>query len=120
MPVVREQHKISTQETCRVLGLPRAKQYREPVARVKEKQKLIIEIEAVINELPGYGYRRVTKELQRRNYHVNHKKILSIMRVEKLLCKRGKPRKTKTTDSNHSNQIYPNLIKKISPERLNQ
>lgn len=120
MPVVREQHKISTRATCRILGLPRAKQYRVSVARVEEKQKLVTEIEAVLNELPGYGYRRVTKELQRRNYAVNHKKILSIMRAEQLLCKRGKPRKTKTTDSNHHNQIYPNLIKKLAPERLDQ
>ena len=37
-------------------------------------------------EFPGYGYRRVTKELYRRGWSVNHKRVLRIMREESLLC----------------------------------
>lgn len=120
MPLVREQHKISIREVSRVLGLPRAKQYRVPVAQFSNRHELVSEIEAVLDELPAYGYRRITKELKRRNYHVNHKKILSIMRQEALLYNKSKVRKTRTTDSNHQNKIYPNLIKKLVPERLDQ
>jgi putative transposase len=118
VPLVRERTTCSTREICRVLQIPRAKQYRPRVE--SDNSQLVAQIEEVINELPGYGYRRVTKELHRRNQHVNHKKVLSIMRQEALLCKRGKKRKVQTTNSNHNNQIYPNLIKKLIPERPDQ
>jgi hypothetical protein len=89
-------HSLSTRETCRVLRLPRAKQYRVAVARVEAQ---------------------VAKELQRQNYNVNHKKILSMMRKEALLCTRGKPRKAKDPHSNPINSIFfmysPNLVGKL-------
>ncbi len=115
---MREKTTGSTREICRVLQLSRAKQYRTRVE--PDNSKMVKQIEAIITELPSYGYRRVTKELHRRNQHVNHKKVLSIMRQEALLCKRGKKRKVQTTNSNHNNQIYPNLIKKLMPERPDQ
>ena len=120
MQVVREQHKLSTRETTRLLGLARAKQYRSKLDS-HDKNKLVLQaIEQVISEFNGYGYRRVTKELHRRNLQVNHKKVLSIMQAEKLLCKRVKHRKINTTDSEHNNRIYPNLIKKLVPTRPDQ
>ena len=120
MQVVREQHKLSTRETTRLLGLARAKQYRSKLDS-HDKNKLVLQaIEQVISEFNGYGYRRVTKELHRRNLQVNHKKVLSIMQAEKLLCKRVKHRKISTTDSEHNNRIYPNLIKKLVPTRPDQ
>jgi putative transposase len=62
----------------------------------------------------------VTKELQRRSVLVNHKKVLSIMQAEQLLCKRGKRRKISTTNSDHANRVYPNLIGKLEPSRPDQ
>ncbi len=121
MPVVRETHYLSTRETCCILRVARAAQYRkERTERVELKMQLLVEIEQILTEFQGYGYRRVTKELHRRNQHVNHKKVLSLMRQEKLLCKRGKRKNPKTTNSNHSNQIYPNLIKKLTPSKPDQ
>jgi putative transposase len=121
MPSVREQYHLSTRETCRILGVARAAQYRKPrIERVERKVELLIEVERILTEFQGYGYRRVTKELHRRNQHVNHKKVLSLMRQEQLLCKRGKRKNPKTTNSNHSNQIYPNLIKKLKPSKPDQ
>ncbi len=67
-------------------------------------------IEHIILELPGYGYRRVTEELHRRQWQVNHKRVLRIMRRESLLC-HVKRRFTLTTDSQHSFQRYPNLLR---------
>lgn len=121
MPSVREQHDLSTREVCRMLRIPRAAQYRKPrTERVERKAELVVEVERILTEFQGYGYRRVTKELHRRNLHVNHKRVLSLMRQEQLLCKRGKRKNPKTTNSNHSNRIYPNLIKKLKPSKPDQ
>jgi putative transposase len=82
-------------------------------------QKLIIQIEAIIQEFPGYGYRRVTRELHRRDIPVNSKKVLRIMHQRGLLRK-TKRRWIKTTDSNHNHRIYPNLIKNLIITEPNQ
>jgi transposase InsO family protein len=70
-------------------------------------------------EFSKYGYRRMTKELQRRGYKINHKKVLRLMREENLLV-RKKKFKPITTNSNHSLLKYPNLIKDFMPAGLNQ
>ena len=120
MQVVREQHNLSTRETYRLLGLARAKQYRSKLDSHDKNKPVLQAIEQIISEFKGYGYWRVTKELHRRNVPVNHKKVLSIMQTEKLLCKRVKHRKISTTDSEHNNRIYPNLIVKLVPTRPDQ
>ena len=120
MQIVREKHKLSTRETYRLLGLARAVEYRSKPDQMNQNKSVLQAIEQIISEFNGYGYRRVTKELHRHNLQVNHKKVLSIMQAEKLLCKRGKHRKISTTDSDHNNRIYPNLIKKLVPTRPDQ
>lgn len=78
------------------------------------------EIQGIILEFPFYGYRRVSKELKRRELIVNHKKVLRIMRKDNLICRRKRAFKPVTTDSNHNYNIYPNLIKDIKLTGLNQ
>ena len=41
-------------------------------------------------ESPCYGYRRITAELQRGGFDVNHKRVLRLMREDNLLCLRHK------------------------------
>jgi transposase InsO family protein len=50
---------------------------------------------------PAYGYRRITAELNRRGFAVNHKRVLRLMRQDNLLCLRRKSFVV-TTDSRHS------------------
>jgi len=76
-------------------------------------------IEAMCLEFPGYGYRRVTKQLQYEGNVVNHKKVLRLMRESDLLC-RARHKRVMTTDSKHSFPRYPNLIKGMVISRLNQ
>jgi transposase InsO family protein len=76
------------------------------------------EIERIAMEFPRYGYRRMTAELRRRGYIVNHKKVLRIMREENLLVQVR--RYLKTTLSNHDLGRYPNLIKDMEIVRPNQ
>jgi putative transposase len=95
------------------MNLPRSTYYHQSKNNdVVDDSELIALIEAIIEEFPGYGYRRVTRDLHRRNKIVNHKKILRIMR-ERGLIKKHKRRWIKTTDSCHSHRIYPNLIQNL-------
>ena len=80
---------------------------------------VIDRIEAICLEFPGYGYRRVTKQLQHEGKVINHKKVLRLMRESDLLC-RARRKWVKTTDSKHPFDRYPNLIKGIAVNRLNQ
>jgi len=76
-------------------------------------------IEAICLGFPRYGYRRVTWHLRREGKLVNHKKVLRLMRESDLLC-RVKRKWVKTTDSRHPFHRYPNLIKGMVVNRLNQ
>lgn len=81
--------------------------------------KLKEAIEAVILRMPGYGYRRVTRELRRVGLLLNHKKVLRLMKQFGLLRKPKKRFKI-TTDSNHPFRVYPNLIRGLAVTALNQ
>lgn len=94
------------------MKLPRSTYYHQSKSNAVNDSELIALIEAVIEEFPGYGYRRVTRELHRRNKIVNHKKVLRIMRDWEL-TRKTKRRWIKTTDSRHTHRIYPNLIKNL-------
>ena len=87
--------------------------------RMKTEADLLDRIETICLEFPRYGYRRVTEQLKRDRWLVNHKKVLRLMRESDLLC-RVKRRWTKTTDSKHGFPRYPNLIKGTHVSRLNQ
>jgi transposase InsO family protein len=87
--------------------------------RMEAEADLRDKIEAICLEYTRYGYRRVTHELRYRGYHVNHKKVLRIMRESDLLC-RLRRQWVKTTDSRHHFPRYPNLIKGMVISRLNQ
>jgi len=101
------------------MKLPRSTYYYPSKNKAVDDSELIAFIEAIIEEFPGYGYRRVTRELHRRCISVNHKKVLRIMR-ERGLTRKIKRRWIKTTDSNHHNPIYPNLIKNLVVTAPNQ
>jgi putative transposase len=105
------------------MKLARSSYYYQPKANSSESKEaeanLISKIEAICLEFPRYGYRRVTAALKRDNIRVNHKKVLRLMRESDLLC-RVKRRWRKTTDSRHGYRRYPNLIKGMAINCLNQ
>jgi putative transposase len=72
-------------------------------------------IEDIQDELPCYGYRRVTHALRRHGFGVNPKRIARVMRVAGL---GSKPRKrfVRTTDSQHGYSIFPNLYRNNIPD----
>lgn len=97
---------------CAVLGVNRGSYYRhDPTAfRLPEPDAVLrAAMEGIVLEFAGYGYRRVTAQLQRDGWAVNHKRVLRLMREEELLCPL-KRRWRRTTDSEHGLRIYANLL----------
>jgi putative transposase len=69
-------------------------------------------IQRIALEWPSYGRRRITRELQRRGWTVNAKRVYRIMREDNLLCV-GKRKFVVTTNSSHGRKIYPNLARQM-------
>jgi putative transposase len=111
---------------CALLGANRGSYYRAvgepafpspPHSRGREEVPLRDAIERIVLEFPGYGYRRVTHQLHRDGFEVNHKRVLRVMQEESLLCQL-KRRFVKTTDSEHGHRVYPNLLKDAGWQKL--
>jgi putative transposase len=118
----KEEHPgFSERELCRLFSVSRSWYYERPSPEEKAAEDVELRdvIERIVLEFPGYGYRRVTKELHRRRWTVNHKRVLRVMREESLLCQM-KRRFKATTDSAHSFGNYPNLIKDAEIDGLDE
>jgi len=76
-------------------------------------------LQRVALEFPSYGWRRMTAELQRRGWAVNHKRVYRLMREDNLLCLR-KRKFIVTTDSDHGLPVYPNLVPTLQLTGLDQ
>src|SRR3989344_4149019 len=70
---------------------------------------ILAHIRSIASDFSRYGYRRMTKELQRRGIAVNHKRVVRIMGKHSLLVKRKRFTPI-TTQSNHNLPRYDNLI----------
>lgn len=104
---------------CAVLDLDRGSYYRAvgkqasegPLGRRtrKEDAALLGALEEIVVEFPGYGYLRVTKQLQREGFRVNPKRVYRLMQEAGWLHLRQRGR-VRTTNSEHGFAIYPNLL----------
>jgi transposase InsO family protein len=102
------------------MQLPRTSYYYTPKEKLSDAA-LEARIGDICLELPGYGYRRVTKQLHREGcWIVNHKKVARIMRERGWSCRSTKKKWITTTNSNHGFKIYPNLIKGLKIKAVNQ
>lgn len=101
---------IPLQRLCTLAEVSRAGFYRWQDAPAVGDPDLDLrdEIQRIALEWPCYGWRRVTAELARRGWAVNHKRVWRLMREDNLLCLRRR-KFVLTTDSNHRLPVYPNL-----------
>ncbi len=106
---------------CQMTGISRAGYYRWGVPRPSFPVEMEFrdQLQKIALEFPTYGYRRITAELQRRGFEVNHKRVLRRMRQDNLLCLRHKAFVV-TTDSRHDLPVYPNLARDLVPSGVNQ
>ena len=77
------------------------------------------QLHTIALEMRSYGYRLLTKELQRRGFPVNHKRVLRLLRADNLLCLRRRSFIC-TTDSQHPFAVYPNLAHDLELTNINQ
>jgi hypothetical protein len=106
---------------CQMTGLSRASYYRWrlPPPSIPVEMELRDAMQQIALQFPAYGYRRITAELNRRGFAVNHKRVLRLMRQDNLLCLRHKAFVV-TTDSRHNLPVYANLARDLVPQRVNQ
>ena len=96
-----------------MLGVSRSWLYEKPARTelTQEDTSLRDAIERLCLEFPGYGYRRVTAQLHRDGWLVNHKRVLTIMQTESLLCRLQKAFRPPSSGSTQN--AYPNLTQAL-------
>jgi transposase InsO family protein len=106
------------QSACKMLTLPRSSYYYHPRVNQQE-QDLKQAIQRVAGEWPTYGYRRITAQLNRQGWLVNHKRIYRLM-AEMGINRVKKAHKKHTTNSQHPFPRYPNLVQGLQITFPNQ
>ena len=76
-------------------------------------------IHRIALQWPSYGRPRITAELRRQGWTVNHKRVRRLLREDNLLCLR-KRKFVVTNDSNHGRKVYPNLAGKMTLTGVDQ
>jgi putative transposase len=106
---------------CELAGVSRAGLYRFRPSPPEPDSDMALRdmIQRIALEFPSYGWRRMTAELQRRGWAVNHKRVYRRMREDNLLCLR-KRKFVVTTDSDHGLPVYPNLARAMTLTGLDQ
>ncbi len=99
-----------------MIGLPRSTFYYRSASasKARDDERLAEMICAIQDELPGYGYRRVTEVLSRRGQVVNHKRVARVMKADGLGIS-PRRRFVRTTDSAHDQPIFPNPYRNVIP-----
>ena len=101
---------------CDLLGVSRSGYYawkdRPAPPRAADDCELLVEIKAAHKTGRGnYGSPRVHRELRAKGRRVGKKRVARLMRREGIVGRRKK-RFRKTTDSNHSHPIAPNVLER--------
>jgi putative transposase len=106
---------------CALAKVSRAGFYRFPSARSGGDAEINLRdaMQRIALEFPSYGWPRMTEELKRRGWAVNHKRVYRLMREDNLLCLRRR-KFVVTTNSAHALPAYPNLAREMTLTDLDQ
>jgi transposase InsO family protein len=112
---------LSVATLCEAAQVSRAGFYREFRAHDPRQAEMELRdrIQRVALAHRCYGYRRVTAELRRQGFVVNHKCVARLLREDNLLSVRHK-KFVLTTESRHGFLRYPNLAGKMALSAINQ
>lgn len=106
---------------CQMLGVSRSWLYEKPVMTAQTTEgdtRLRDAIEKLCLEFPGYGYRRITAQLHRDGWSINHKRVLMVMQKESLLCRLQRAFRPPSAGSTRA--AYPNLTQQLVVTKLDQ
>ena len=106
---------------CALAKVSRAGFYRFPPPRCGGDAEVELRdaMQRIALQFPSYGWPRMTEELKRRGWAVNHKRVYRLMREDNLLCLRRR-KFVVTTDSAHHLPVYPNLAGEMTLTDLDQ
>ena len=112
---------MTVERMCALARVSRAGFYRHPTdaPQVDRDMALRDALQRVALEFPSYGWPRMTRQLKRRGWAVNHKRVYRLMREDNLLCLR-KRKFVVTTESDHGLPVYPNLARQMTLTGLDQ
>ena len=116
-----EKSSLSKQTSCKIFEVSKSAyyKYKDSDPQRENNTELLAAMRQICKDFVKYGYRRVTKALQRDGWIVNHKKVRRLMKENNLLIKRKKF-KPKTTNSKHMLKRYPNLVRDLVVCEANQ
>jgi transposase InsO family protein len=105
----------SVADLCALLSVARSSYYAwlqgRQSARAQSNLLLLAEIRQAFKESRGnYGSPRITAALRAQGQPANHKRVERLMRQDGLQGRSSRPRKVRTTDSDHDEPIAPNLL----------
>ena len=75
--MIEQKSELSIQKQCELLGLKRATYYYKNIIKEYD-DKLIDEIIRIQEEIPSYGNRRVTVEVQNRGFNVGRRVVVKL------------------------------------------
>jgi len=112
---------MKIERMCELAGVNRAGYYRHLNREEASDGDMEMRdaIQRIAVEFPYYGRPRITAELKRQGWEVNHKRVYRIMQEDNLLCLRRK-KFVATTDSHHGRRVYPNLARGMEVSGINQ
>lgn len=108
---------MGVKRQCELLELGRSTYYYESRGEDDYNQLLMNKIDEIYTRCPFYGYPRITAELRRKGYEVNHKRIYRLMVLMGIQA--VYPRKN-LSQSNKEHKKYPYLLKGLEIKRPNQ
>ena len=113
---------LRIERMCQLAQVSRAGFYRslQEAQPVEEAMLVRAEIQQIaLAHRRRYGYRRITAELRRRGFLVNHKRVARLLREDNLLA--IQPRTfVVTTDAQHDLEVYLNLARRLTVTGINQ
>ena len=115
--IIEKHERVSIQEQCNLLGLPRRTYYYEPKTESAENLEIMRLLDEIYLDHPYYGSRKMTAVLKRDGYEINRKRVQRLMKVINIEAIYPKKR---TTIANKDHQKYPYLLRNLNISKVNQ
>jgi putative transposase len=115
---------IPVKDAARLLSVSKSGYYRWLTrkgydSRTARDRPIVEEMMKIATDNPRYGYRRIKRELDKHGILANEKRVRRLMKENGLVIKQRRWHPI-TTDSEHENPVYPNLIRGMEVTGPNQ
>jgi len=108
---------VDIKRKCALLCVARSTIYYKPKETIDDDVKIMNELRDIYLEKPMYGYRRMTVELRKMGFIVNHKRVFRLMNLAGLRA--IYPTRT-TTIRDLSHKVFPYLLRGMQIVQPNQ